>query len=523
MKHFCLNFIVLFVVSFHFTGKAYAQEKESAFDSIYVNTATILSAQDINRAIYVADSLLDNSQSSLQKMKSLMLIATLTGRKGDNVKALLHAIQAEKIARKDKNSEWQIRIAGFLSTTFRERNLNEEGEKYLLIAEEAVGKLDPSSPGLNIIKALLHQEKAYYRIGAKNYEAAIAELEKAETAILQTPEIGRNKIFLATNFQLFGTCFIGLGEYESAGDKLALALNELGEEESALKAFIYTDLAEIEMYNKNYDAAYDLFNKAEAYVETSDNFNIKSSLYKGLSNYYKIIGNQAAAIRYNELYTDYVKAYSLSTRDISHQLIQQLRLEKQEVLRRNFLLIGASSFLLLTVVFIILFFWRVRKKERIRYEKILTKIKESEPLFVGNQRSSNHKRDVRDALIMPKETEERILTELNKLEEGAFFTQKDISLSSLATRLNTNPKYLSYVINNYKGKDFNNYINELRIEFVIDKLHTEPEYLNYKLSYIADICGFSSHSKFAAVFKNATDLSPSVFISHLKKDVLEEA
>jgi AraC-like DNA-binding protein len=80
---------------------------------------------------------------------------------------------------------------------------------------------------------------------------------------------------------------------------------------------------------------------------------------------------------------------------------------------------------------------------------------------------------------------------------------------------------LSNVINTHKEKDFNNYVNELKILFVIDKLRNSPEYLEYKLSYIAEEFGFSSHSKFASVFKSVVGLSPSVFISHLKKDRLE--
>lgn len=120
--------------------------------------------------------------------------------------------------------------------------------------------------------------------------------------------------------------------------------------------------------------------------------------------------------------------------------------------------------------------------------------------------------------IMPKETEARILHELSKQEEAFFYLQKDISLSMLATKLQTNPKYLSHVINTDKERDFNNYINDLRIGYAIDKLHHDPVYRKYKLAYIADDCGFSSHSKFGAIFKNSTGLSPSVFISHLKKN-----
>src|SRR5690606_34398835 len=120
---------------------------------------------------------------------------------------------------------------------FRESNLNEEGEKYLRIAEEAVRKLNSNSPGISIIQALLYQEKAYYRIGDEDHKAAIEELNKAEIEFFKTDESRRSKVFLATNYQLLGACFTALNDYEQAREKLDLALDELGEEESGLKAF----------------------------------------------------------------------------------------------------------------------------------------------------------------------------------------------------------------------------------------------------------------------------------------------
>src|SRR5690606_22598096 len=118
--------------------------------------------------------------------------------------------------------------------------------------------------------------------GDDNYRAAIEELNKAEVEFFKTDESRRSKTFLALNYQLLGACFTALNDYEQAREKLNLALDELGEEESELKAFIYTDFAEIEMHHQNHDAALDFFKKAESYAVSSDNFNIKSSLFKGL-------------------------------------------------------------------------------------------------------------------------------------------------------------------------------------------------------------------------------------------------
>jgi AraC-like DNA-binding protein len=91
-----------------------------------------------------------------------------------------------------------------------------------------------------------------------------------------------------------------------------------------------------------------------------------------------------------------------------------------------------------------------------------------------------------------------------------------MSLALLAAHFDTNTKYLSEVINTHKGKNFNSYINELRINYIIDKLKSNRTYLQYKISYLAEESGFSSHSSFATVFKSVTGISPTVFIDLLK-------
>ncbi|RYF19687.1 MAG: AraC family transcriptional regulator [Flavobacteriales bacterium] len=77
---------------------------------------------------------------------------------------------------------------------------------------------------------------------------------------------------------------------------------------------------------------------------------------------------------------------------------------------------------------------------------------------------------------------------------------------------------LSSIINQYKNQNFNDYINGLRIDYIIDKLQNDHKYLNYKISYLAEECGFSSHSLFSSAFKKKLKMSPSSFIEFLKNE-----
>ena len=123
---------------------------------------------------------------------------------------------------------------------------------------------------------------------------------------------------------------------------------------------------------------------------------------------------------------------------------------------------------------------------------------------------------------MSEETELAILRQLEEFETELGFINPNLSLASLAGELKTNTKYLSYVINKHKRKDFSNYVNDLRVYYFINLIEETPINLNYKISYLSKECGFSSHSRFATVFKNTIGVTPSVFLNQLKAKSMEE-
>ncbi|GEN76405.1 hypothetical protein CHA01nite_21450 [Chryseobacterium hagamense] len=121
--------------------------------------------------------------------------------------------------------------------------------------------------------------------------------------------------------------------------------------------------------------------------------------------------------------------------------------------------------------------------------------------------------------LMTSVTENKLLELLDDFENGTLYNRKNMSLPFLAGTLNTNTKYLSFIINRYKSTDFKTYINRLRIEYIVGKLSEDEKYRQYKISILAEECGFSSHSKFAAIFKAMTGYSPSAYIKLLDSGI----
>lgn len=120
---------------------------------------------------------------------------------------------------------------------------------------------------------------------------------------------------------------------------------------------------------------------------------------------------------------------------------------------------------------------------------------------------------------LDEEIKNIILTKLEKLEKKSFFLDPNCSLHLLAEQLKTNPKYLSQVINQEKKSNFNNYINELRINYLLPKLLKDIDYRNSKLSYIAVSLGFNNLNTFNAAFKKRLGILPSNFINELNNNI----
>lgn len=96
------------------------------------------------------------------------------------------------------------------------------------------------------------------------------------------------------------------------------------------------------------------------------------------------------------------------------------------------------------------------------------------------------------------------------IKEGIFLNPK-ITLQQTADTLGTNTSNLSKLINLDYGLNFNDFVNKIRVEAVMDKI-AEGEHQRLTLTAIAESCGFSSKSTFNRAFKKVTGMSPSAYV-----------
>ncbi|PKV48547.1 tetratricopeptide repeat protein [Aquimarina sp. MAR_2010_214] len=116
-----------------------------------------------------------------------------------------------------------------------------------------------------------------------------------------------------------------------------------------------------------------------------------------------------------------------------------------------------------------------------------------------------------------KKTLNHLLDQLQKFEEKHGYLQSNLNAKDLAKSFGSNSSYLSKVVNTFKEKSFSSYINDLRINFVIDKLREDSIFRKYTVKAIAQEIGFNNAEAFSKAFYKKTGIYPSYFIKELEK------
>jgi len=103
---------------------------------------------------------------------------------------------------------------------------------------------------------------------------------------------------------------------------------------------------------------------------------------------------------------------------------------------------------------------------------------------------------------------------LHLMQVGKAFEDPELSLAQVAKQLQSNPSFISKMVNQGFQQNFNDFVNQFRIEAVKEMLN-KGEHKKQTLLGIAFDCGFNSKATFNRAFKKSTGQSPKEYISSL--------
>jgi AraC-like DNA-binding protein len=93
------------------------------------------------------------------------------------------------------------------------------------------------------------------------------------------------------------------------------------------------------------------------------------------------------------------------------------------------------------------------------------------------------------------------------------------AMSDLSKELGIPSHQLSAFINQEYGKNFNELINEFRVDYLDTLLKSSPEYFQYTLETLGKLAGFNSRTAFITAVKKKTGLKPSEFFGKKAENI----
>lgn len=501
-------------------------QQNQVFDSLRRELFNI-SVRDSKEAFIYLDTLSMLARTRNEEIKVQMMAATLYYQQGDKAKALQIAIDAEENYRKNRDYSDQVATIGFISSNFREFGFFHEAEYYLNKAEKSIRKM-PKGNLRGQYGTLLNHEKSFIYLHKKMYPKVGESLQESYKYLEEIDLKEMYKYLLATTLQLDADNEYRLQNYDKAQRLYQEALEALNTKDELIYGLILLGMAKIALINKDYKVAHHNLLEVEEIVEKSLYLPLKIEMYKAYMDYYDLKQDVIAYEKYHYLYLNSIDIENEDLKKTADFALLGLRSKVAKGRFQNKSILGSTlglTFILCSIIFV-MYQRSVKRKERFAYVmnqlregKTIQNIETSKQTSIPKTEEKIEKiesgNSVEDNIAV--ETEQRILELLDKLErEEKFFLNPELNLTKLAFEMEINIRYLSYVINKHRERNFKTYINDLRIHYILKLLQEDPKYSKYKISYLAQESGFSSHSKFSAEFKRVVGLSPSVFISKLK-------
>ncbi|WP_298313797.1 tetratricopeptide repeat protein [uncultured Aquimarina sp.] len=268
---------------------------------------------------------------------------------------------------------------------------------------------------------------------------------------------------------------------------------------------------------KKYNKAISYLNNTIPILEEKDARNIRVlDTYILLANCYSKIGKTNEAMHWLQKLIKLKDQFE----DAKHKTITKLHKQEIHELENRMEIITNEEmkeerykeytfFLLLSVCIILIFivfkYFKKQKTNNARFNELLGKINSLEP----------KEKNLVQAVVINDKKVNAVLDGLEKLENQEYFLNTDCDLRSLSKKVKTNTTYLSKIIKTHKAASFNDYINDLRIEYALKRLKNDKKFRSFSVKSIALEIGYKTDNSFTKHFKSKTGLNPSYYIKKI--------
>lgn len=359
--------------------------------------------------------------------------------------------------------------------------------------------------------ALMYLTRCDYRMARQHILNAIEYLEDTNE--------GKYDRELILAYNILGKIYLKTGERHKALEVLQKAsfLSSLGTESDITDT--YLTLGKYYMEEKDYDRALQTMLKGISLCNSHSIDVHYNELLESISQIYALKNDYRSALDYYILYHEHQtslfnrnKEYALGEIRAEFNLEQyQNRLNEQEIaiMKRNRLL-TLLTFAIVIIVSAAGAIWYFYHKKNKYYSMIVARYKEQVSLNRQIRELEERNPDKYHTSSLSEDKGNDLWKRVTRcMEDEHVYRDSDLTIDKLAARLSTNRSYLSRVINEYAGTNFNQYLNKYRIEEAIRSItESNGECL---LKTLAFDLGFKSTSSFNKAFSKETGIPPSAF------------
>lgn len=233
--------------------------------------------------------------------------------------------------------------------------------------------------------------------------------------------------------------------------------------------------------------------------------------------YYSLHGNKAIAKEYELKYfkakDEFINRSKLLSVD-QQQFLFELEEMGEEVKdlqaqkRMRDLIIFGIALLALLVIGALVFLWRnymsTKQRNLVQYQRIQE--------LLSLEQEKNKQGEKYKSSPMDEQAKDELLRRIySAMESHQEVYEEGFTLDQLARLVDANPNYVSQVINEKKGCNFNNFINEYKIKEACRRLSDPETRGTYTVEAIGQSVGFKSRTNFTAIFKKFTGMTPAAY------------